>query len=468
MITDLVFQPVTKNQRVILYELNEVPWRVIDWYVKIRPNSTLAYLVSHSQLFKTYTPDEGELHPWTTWPTLHRGVSNTHHNIRFINQSLSEADFNYPPIWQRLCSKGVTVGVFGSLQSYPPLSHPGFLFYIPDTFSPSPLSYPTKYQHFQSFNLRQTSLDSAIPSSVSLSPRLLSEVFNLLRTGLRFKSLLRLVFHLLKEKLDPIHKSRRSVLQTIVSFDIFKNALCSSSPQFTTFFTNHVAGMMHRYWKQTFPEDFAYSLSSSFDLFHSRSILYAMDIADDNLSWLVKYVNKHNSRLLIASSMGQEAIDRGNYEGEWRIVCSDTFLSALNWNKPVQAVLAMQPDFNFHFESSDDAVEFISVVSQLVDSSGRSIWKRVNQLSSTVNLALAPSEEALKNNLILRHYVNTSTTKSISDFGIKKIFRDQGTGYHCSEGMLLHYGNDLEPSDTTSIQTLCTTSIADAIFNMFS
>ena len=31
----------------------------------------------------------GELHPWSTWPTVHRGVTNETHRINFINQDLS-------------------------------------------------------------------------------------------------------------------------------------------------------------------------------------------------------------------------------------------------------------------------------------------------------------------------------------------------------------------------------------------
>ena len=34
--------------------------------------------------------DEGELHPWSTWPTVHRGVNNNLHKIRFINQDLKK------------------------------------------------------------------------------------------------------------------------------------------------------------------------------------------------------------------------------------------------------------------------------------------------------------------------------------------------------------------------------------------
>src|SRR6266446_6082509 len=97
---------------LISYELNEVPWRVVDYYLKGRPHSHLRQALEHSISFTTKTSDSGELHPWSTWPTVHRGVYNDRHQIRFINQELSD---EFPPIWELLCRQGVRVGVFGSL-----------------------------------------------------------------------------------------------------------------------------------------------------------------------------------------------------------------------------------------------------------------------------------------------------------------------------------------------------------------
>ena len=306
-------------QPLILYELNEVPWRVIDWYVRLRPNSALAQLLDRSQTFTTVTKDEGELHPWTTWPTLHRGVTNSQHNIRFINQSLTEA-VSFPPIWETLNQAGKRVGVFGSLQSYPPPPvKDGYEFYVPDTLSPGCETFPTKYAAFQRFNLRQTQRDGAQASAVQFDASIAIDVIKMMTAGLRFKTCWKLALHVAKERFNPLYRSRRSVLQALVSFDFFQNALNATKPEFCTFFTNHVAGMMHRYWKHSFPEDFNAVLSAEGDHFHSGSIAFAMDIADAQISSLMAYVDAKKGRLMIASSMGQEAIDRGEYVGEWRI-----------------------------------------------------------------------------------------------------------------------------------------------------
>ena len=66
---------------LIIYELNEVPEKLLKKYINDRPHSNFAKLYK-SGIFKiTTTNDDGELHPWSTWPSLHRGVPNFVHNI---------------------------------------------------------------------------------------------------------------------------------------------------------------------------------------------------------------------------------------------------------------------------------------------------------------------------------------------------------------------------------------------------
>ena len=80
------------------------------------------------------------MHPWSTWPTLHRGVSNHLHGIKYINQDLNKAK-KYPPIWEILVKNNLNVGIFGSLQSYPPKLNENYSFYLPDTFAPGPEAF---------------------------------------------------------------------------------------------------------------------------------------------------------------------------------------------------------------------------------------------------------------------------------------------------------------------------------------
>ena len=124
------------SAKLIIYELNELPKKLLNYYIKIKPNSNLSKLKNNGVYLDTYTTDSGELHPWTTWPTFYRGVDNKLHKITSLNQD-REYENIYPPIWEILLKKNKTIGIFGSLQSFPPIDNKKVKFYLPDTFSPS-------------------------------------------------------------------------------------------------------------------------------------------------------------------------------------------------------------------------------------------------------------------------------------------------------------------------------------------
>ena len=97
---------------VVVYELNEVPQRLFNFYADAFPNSAFASLRSRSNLFKTLTADVGQLSPWITWPTMHRGVSNVDHEISELGQTLTDVNVQYPNVYNILAKGGVKVGVF--------------------------------------------------------------------------------------------------------------------------------------------------------------------------------------------------------------------------------------------------------------------------------------------------------------------------------------------------------------------
>ncbi len=440
--------PIKSSEPLILYELNEVPWRVVDWYIQLRSKSAIARLLSRSKTFTTVTKDEGELHPWTTWPTFHRGVNNTQHKIRFINQNLDEAK-SYPPVWETLSQAGKRVGIFGSLQSYPPPKEDGYAFYVPDTFSPGPETLPAKYSAFQRFNLRQTQQDGAQASPLQFDGSIANDVLQMMQIGLRLSTCKTLAVHIAKERINPLYRSRRAVLQALVAFDIFRHALNDEKPDFCTFFTNHVAGVMHRYWKYTFPEDFNAVLTTDAERFHAGSIAFAMDIADAQIAYLMDYVDAVNGKLIVASSMGQEAVVRDAYFGEWRITDAQNFLKAIGWQLPAQDLLAMQPDFNFSFNSDQHAEQFLQLTARLIDSAGKSIWKRAQRMGATVNLGLAPSSKAISDGAAFMANPDQALARlTIAELGIQLLTRDPGTGYHQPRGSLLLYGHGVPHDDS--------------------
>jgi hypothetical protein len=456
--------PETKEEtkeykmKIIFYELNEVPWRVIDYFISQCPKSTLVKILQNSYQYTTVTQDSGELHPWSTWPTVHRGVYNDTHNIRFLNQHITS---KHPPLWEILADHKVPVGVFGSLQSWPIPKKQEYRFYVPDTFAQDSQTYPEEIGVFQKFNLRQTEKDGGtIPKPLKVSPDLAKEVLQLLDKGLSFKSMALVGQQLLKEKLNPAFRSIRSIFQAPVAFDFYFKLLQETVPHFSTFFTNHVAGMMHRYWKQAFPQDFNLTPSSEEDKFRAHNILRAMKMADTQLKKLKAFADAHNYVLMIASSMGQEPVERGDYAGELKISHMDRFYTAIGYKGFVKNNLAMNPDFSFSFQDKEDLTLFKNLVQILKSKEGAPLFA-FKESGLTLNCNLQSSVGLIEHG----HIYKGEMSLPFEDLGITVEYRDQGTGYHQPKGIWIIYHKDLNPisyrEEVESIQ------IAPSILSLF-
>ncbi|NML46557.1 hypothetical protein HHL11_22615 [Ramlibacter sp. G-1-2-2] len=422
--------------KILCYELNEVPWRVVDLYVDRFPKSSLAQLLrSGASQITTHTTDSGELHPWSTWPTMHRGVNNDEHNIRYINQDLSCAA-QRPPIWDLLTRAGKSVGIAGCLQSYPPVARDEMLFHIPDTFAPESDTIPAKYSRFQSLNLKLTGENRAVAGALNISDFFAG--LNLFSAGLSADSAVRLARHLVQERLNPLHKRRRATMQAYVAFDVFYDALVASQPSYAAFFSNHVAGTMHRYWKYAFPSDFGYALGDSAEeKFHSGTILHAMSIFDGQLARLMQFANENGYEVVIASSMGQEAIERGEYHPELMLESLSNLCRTIGYTAPVRMNLAMQPDLALEFEDADALQRFLRCVQELRNSDGESVLrKRYDQQGLTLNLSIGSGKYPARDGAVFFK----GQSFDLADAGFRIISRDQGTGYHQPEGMLIWKG----------------------------
>ena len=76
---------------VILFELNEVPFRVLDEHCRRHPEGALAQLMPACDQYETWAEDS-VLSPWITWPTVHRGITDERHRIRHLGQDVGDAD----------------------------------------------------------------------------------------------------------------------------------------------------------------------------------------------------------------------------------------------------------------------------------------------------------------------------------------------------------------------------------------
>ena len=296
---------------IILFELNEVPFQVLDHAVQSDPYGFLDRATARMRQYRTeLTVDYGQLDPWISWPTLHRGVPDGKHGILHLGQNLSRADAEFPPVWQILQENGVSTGVFGSLHSSAvPADYNDYAFYLPDYFATDAVAHPPSLGAFQEFNLAMTRASArnvdrglglgAAAGFLARAPQL----------GATPGTAIAIAQQLAREARAPEAKIRRRNIQPRLMYDLFEHQLDATRPQFATFYTNHVAAAMHRYWAATF-EDAPAQMDAGWRKQYCQELPAAMNVFSGILRRLLKWVHAHPDYVVIvAGSMGQGAVE---------------------------------------------------------------------------------------------------------------------------------------------------------------
>ena len=422
---------------VIVYELNEVPRRLFDFYADAFPSSAFGSLRQRSNLFETLTADVGSLSPWITWPTMHRGVSNVDHEISELGQTLTKVNAEFPNVYNILAQNGVTVGVFGSLQSYPlPESLDNFCFYVPDTFAAGEECFPKNLSDFQSFNLsmvRANGRNVSAGIAVKSASRFLKNSINL---GLQPKTFLKLSNQLIVERFNKDRVVRRRTSQVEIAFDLYFHQLQNTRPDISFFFTNHLASSMHRYWPTIFPKDYEEEKFDSGWLKQwAGEIPHAVKVANFQLQKIINYCHQNNSELIVCSSMGQGAVHDVEPLVNQVLITNVRKLMAyigLTHND-YQIKLAMAPrvvitPLNDAYEQALERLKRINI-----NGSSVTIHRvQTGDIRFDTSLTNQTSIEILDGNKVV----------SPSEIGIENVDLQDASGsyaYHIPEGILMHY-----------------------------
>jgi len=456
------------DNKIILFELNEVPYKVIDYYCRVNPKSTLAQLLPGCAQYETYAEDVSSLSPWKTWPSVHRGVNDERHLLQNFGQDLTEVDEEYPPIWKILTRHGVKTGICGSLHSYPmPESLENYSFYFPDTFAAGSECFPPKLSTFQELNLQMVqesgrNVCSKIPWRSALKVLAVAPLL-----GFKISTFSKIGRQLISERLHNWHKVRRRTYQVVLAFDIFMKQLKSTKPDFTTFFTNHVASSMHRFWAACFPHDYdKFEFGDEWVETYRNELYFTMSKVDEFFKTLVHFVDRHPEYTLwVCTSMGQAATIAKPLETQLYIADMPRFmkqfgLQASDWEKRP----SMLPRYNF-FVTESRAAEFRKKVKTLVvDGRPVEVHEAVNNF-----FCIRLGHEDLYEK---PQYVKLNGQEiSFEDMGlINEEIEDKSntTAYHIPQGSLFIYNPKDQRLKKTGRSKISTLDIAPTILNNFS
>jgi hypothetical protein len=437
-----------RKRDVILYELNEVPWSIVDYYVQRRPKSNFAALLDAGQSLTTHHLDAPELQglqPWRTWPSFHN--STYEHNSFDLGQD--PATFRGEPIWDVAERAGLSVGLFGPLQSWPARKFRSGGFYVPDTFSQDSKTYPESLSRFQAFNLAMTG-QNGFSSDAALNPQsLLGTGVDLVRQGLSPKSAATLAGHLVREVRDERYKQLRASMQVLPSFDLYWWLHRRHQPRLSVFFTNHVASMMHRFWGDAVP---GYTDEHDYvaDDVYGGFIMTAMDFTDQQLGRIRKYMASHpNSMLVVAASMGQGPVDP-RFTDIGLFVLTDHHKLVFRLGLPsAELGLTMYPHLSLVFADEAAARAAVAPLESVVVDGVGALFGRFRVEGHTVTFAIAnviDNPADMPELSIPAHFrpagASDDATATPADLGFTLRSRVGGdnTAYHIPEGMMVAYG----------------------------
>lgn len=359
-------------RKLVVFELNEVPYKVWDYFVSLKKYSNTARLLRLSAQYTVKTPDATHLHPKISWQTFHRGVPDSTHGIIEYNDVPEAVDEQYPQIWDILRKNGISVGIGASIGSYPiPATRENIDFYLPDPFALAPEAKPKKLELFQQFNLGAVHKSGRVVRRGTNKKQALQLLLNAPMLGISPRTMMDVVLQIVIERLNKRRIVRRRTIQAQLSFDVVFAQIRRTQPDFATLFSNHVASSMHRYWAATFPEDYVGGgnfagrnsnleqettenrMPPEWINAYRDEIPFAMSRTDRMLGALMNFVDRHPEYcLLVMTTMGQRAARAVPVRSQVIVEDFSALMAALGFDSHEwQRLPGMEPVYGLKFVS---------------------------------------------------------------------------------------------------------------------
>ena len=429
---------------LILFEVLELPWFVLQMYAKDHPESHLAYVLGHSLTASVITESTKDLRFWVASTTMHRGVSQHTHGLKFINQT---EPLIHPPIWVALARQGRRIGVFGASYSHAwkDAVPEQTAFYVPEKFAPDNWAMPARAVAYQRLLRLISQLTDQGRGKVSA--RLLSSVaiiqFLLLRlVGLHFGDIRSIA---LRWRLSFLWSSK-NLIGARLAFNEFLALYELEKPDFSLFVTGAVATALH----------------SGINLYlnarkHGKSqaaskVSFALDELNDQVGMLLAVAAQRKATLVLTSGYGQANIADDIYNNDkthsnsnsirryWVLHKPDKLIAWLGLDKSAQVLPSMMPCATLWFESDVDRDQAIKRLNQLRRIGDDAPLFYIEEGPCCISLKTMPDEASLRSAMVrCRRPDGTQLSLPINRVGLVERKRRKLTGEHSPGGVLLVY-----------------------------
>jgi hypothetical protein len=338
-------------KKVLLLELNEINWRVVDRLIEQRGTGFLPNFEKMKKQGAWAVQSAVErsplLDPWITWVTLHTGVSPAVHGASVLEQSSDS--ISAPRTWQYVADAGRKVGVFGSISSYPPPPVNGFV--VPGPFAPGNETHPPRLAPVQAVNRRYTQVHNKTTRAPTLAENA-GTAASLIGMGLSLGTMAHVATQLVRERLQSGQRWRRVCLQPRLNFDIFAALYRKERPDYATWHSNHAAHFMHHYWRAW--DDAAFSVKASVEerRQYGEAVPEGYRLCDELIGRAMQLLDS-DTVLVVASSMGQQPFVSDRYKAGKvivRIRDMDVLLAVVGRDGVSEVVPTMVPQWNLRID----------------------------------------------------------------------------------------------------------------------
>jgi hypothetical protein len=454
--------PASTNIKLLFIELNEAEQYFFDKLEREGRLPTLARLRRGGVFLRTHIPqwkadaDKAwrAISPWIIWPSVYTGMPPDRHGIVGFGQD--SQSLRGRCVWDVLDRAGVSIGIFGSLMSYPPRNEGAARFYVPESLADDPACFPAEARPVQEF-----CVFSARNYSESFSTRALKAILLLLnatRGGVRLETVLRTLGQVPSELMRGASVvPERAMLHSYICADAFKWLYQKHRPSYATLHLNHIAYMQHRYWRAAEPDRFSENLSATDSRFF-RSVEERRAYEQKFAHWIEKsftYTDALVSDLLqmvddstivlIASGLGQRPMDPVDqiHNPVVRLVHEDELFSAIGL-RDYKVMHQMNPDVTVNFRNEISAGVAAAALERLYvrgDEPFFVVQRRGAQVFLELNM---PCREKPDEALRIRHRTLSQIDLPIGRYIREHATNDQSTAHHKDTGWLLAFSKGFQ------------------------
>lgn len=226
------------NKRLILLELNEINFDVVELYVAADASRfpALKKLLSGARIRTSCERKYEELEPWIQWASVHTGKTYAEHGVFRLGDMVGT---KVPQIFEQLEQAGYKVGAISAMNAENRLKHPAY--FIPDPWTQTPADSSWWSQ----------SLGQAVSQAVNdnaqarITPKsALQVVLGLLRFA-RVSHYQKYLSLVLASRRKPWLKA---LVLDLLLHDIHWSMFDAKRPNFSTLFLNAGAHIQHHYF----------------------------------------------------------------------------------------------------------------------------------------------------------------------------------------------------------------------------